>query len=116
MRQKGNTAPEKQIAFMKIIYLAFFFFFLLWKGKGLAMFTKPGDMLKLWFSSSDSKESACNTGDPGFIPELGRSPGEGNGYQPQYSCLQNSMDREVWQATVHGAAKSRTLLRDVVQL
>lgn len=50
MRQKGNTAPGKQIAFMKIIYLAFFFFPLLWKGKGLAMFTKPGDMLKLWFS------------------------------------------------------------------
>ena len=41
MRQKGNTAPEKQIAFMKIIYPGFFFFFfLLHKGKGLAMFTK----------------------------------------------------------------------------
>ena len=41
--------------------------------------------------SSDGKESACKVGDPGSIPELGRSPGEGNG-NPQYSCLENSMD------------------------
>ena len=43
---------------------------------------------------SDSKESACNAGDPGMIPGLGRSPGEGNGNTLQYSCLENSMDRE----------------------
>ena len=43
---------------------------------------------------SDCKESACNVEDPGSIPELGRSPGEGNGYQLQYSCLENSMDKE----------------------
>ena len=42
----------------------------------------------------DGKESACNTGDQGSIPGLGRSPGEGNGYPLQYSCLENSMDRE----------------------
>ena len=42
---------------------------------------------------SDSKVSACNAGDPGLIPGLGRSPGEGNGYPLQYSCLENSMDR-----------------------
>ena len=42
---------------------------------------------------SDSKESACNAGDSGSIPESGRSPGEGNGYPLQYSCLENSMDR-----------------------
>ena len=42
---------------------------------------------------SDGKESACNAGDPGSIPKLGRSPGEGNGYPLQNSCLQNSMDR-----------------------
>ena len=41
---------------------------------------------------SDRKESACNAGDPGLIPWLGRSPGEGNGYPLQYSCLDNSMD------------------------
>ena len=42
---------------------------------------------------SDGKESACNTGDPGSISELGRSPGEGNGNPLQYSCLENSIDR-----------------------
>ena len=39
---------------------------------------------------------------PGLIPGLGRSPGEGSGYPLQYSCLENSMDRGAWQATVHG--------------
>ena len=53
------------------------------------------------------KESACNAGDPGSIPDLGRSPEEENGYPPQYSCLENPMDREAWWATVHGVAKSR---------
>ena len=43
--------------------------------------------------SSAGKESICNVGDLGLIPGLGRSPGEGNGYPLQYSCLQNSMDR-----------------------
>ena len=46
------------------------------------------------------KESACNAGDLGSIPELGRSPGEGNGNPLQYSCLENPMDRGTWQATV----------------
>ena len=53
---------------------------------------------------SDSKESAYNAGDLGSIPGSGRSPGEGNGYPLQYSCLENPMDR-VWQATVHGVPK-----------
>ena len=43
---------------------------------------------------SDYKPSACNAGDPGLIPGLRRSPGEGNGNQLQYSCLENSMNRE----------------------
>ena len=59
---------------------------------------------------SDSKESACDTGDPGWIPGLGRSPGEGNGNPLQYSCLENPMDGGVWRATVHGVAKSPTRL------
>ena len=46
--------------------------------------------------SSAGKESICNWGDLGFIPGLGRSPGEGNGYPLQYSCLENSMDRGVF--------------------
>ena len=43
--------------------------------------------------SSDGKESVCNAGDLGSIPGLGRSPGGGHGYQLQYSCLENPMDR-----------------------
>ena len=61
-------------------------------------------------SSSVGKESACNAGDPGSIPGWGRSPGEGNGNPFQCSCLENPMDREAGQTTVHGVAKSRTRL------
>ena len=57
---------------------------------------------------SDGKESTCNAGDLGSIPGLGRSPEEGNGYPLQYSCLENSMDRGTWQATVHGVTKRQT--------
>ena len=48
---------------------------------------------------SDGKESAYNVGDLGLIPRLGRSPGGGNGYPLQYSCLENLKDRGAWQAT-----------------
>ena len=58
-------------------------------------------------SGSDGKESACNAEDQGSIPGLGRSPGEGNGNPLQYSFLENSLGRGAWQATVHGAVKSR---------
>ena len=58
----------------------------------------------------DNKESACNAGDLGSIPGLGRSPGEGNGYPLQYSCLENPMDRGAWRATVHGVLTSQTQL------
>ena len=61
---------------------------------------------------SDVKASACNAGDPGSIPGLGRSPGEGNGNPLQYPGLENSMDRGALSATVHGVAKSRTQLSD----
>ena len=56
---------------------------------------------------SDSKESTCNAGDKGSIPGLGRSPEEGNSNPLQYSCLENPMDGEAWQATVHGVTKSQ---------
>ena len=46
-----------------------------------------------FLGDSDSKESDCSAGTLGLIPGLGRSPGEGNGYLLQYSCLENSMDR-----------------------
>ena len=57
--------------------------------------------------NSVGKESTCNAGDPGSIPGLGRSPGEGKGYPLQYSGLENSMD-----CIVHGVAKSQTRLSD----
>ena len=59
----------------------------------------PGD--------SDGKESSCNAGHSGSIPGSGRSPGKGNGNPLQYSYLENPIDREPWQATVHGVAKSQ---------
>ena len=61
---------------------------------------------------SDGKQSFCNAGDPGSVPGLGRSPEEGNGYPLQYSCLENSMDRGAWWATIYGIAKSQTQLID----
>ena len=60
--------------------------------------------------SSNSKDSACNAGDPGLIPGSGRSSGEGIGNPLQYSCLENPMDRGDWWATVRGVAQSRTRL------
>ena len=63
-------------------------------------------MWYVWASlvGSDGKGSAWNAGDPGLFPGSGRSPGEGNGYPLQYSCLENSTDRGVWKTTVHGIA------------
>ena len=58
--------------------------------------------------SSNGKESACNAGDPGSIPGLGRSSGEGNGHPLQYSCLETPIDREAWKATVCGVTESDT--------
>ena len=63
-------------------------------------------------SSSNGKESACSVGDLGSIPGLERTPGEGHGNPLQYSCLDNSMDREAWWATVHVVTKSQTQLSD----
>ena len=69
--------------------------------------------MSLWGShkgfpcGSAGKESACNAGDLGSVPGLGRSPGEGKGYPFQYSGLENSMD-----SIVHGVAKSCTPLSD----
>ena len=66
--------------------------------------------LKSFPGVSDSKESVHNVGDPGLIPGSGRSPGEGNGNPLQYFCLENSMDRGAWLATVQGVTKSWTQL------
>ena len=55
--------------------------------------------------SSIGKESACNAGDRGSIPESERYPGEGNGNLLQYFCLENPMDRGAWRATIHGVVR-----------
>ena len=62
------------------------------------------------FGHSDGKESACNAGHPGSIPGSGRFPGERNGKPPQYSCLENSVDRGAWSGIAYGVAKSQTQL------
>ena len=54
------------------------------------------------------KAFASNAGNPGSVPGLGRSPGEGNGHPLQYSCLENPMDGGAWSAAVHRVAKSQT--------
>ena len=59
------------------------------------------------------KESACNAGNAGLIAGLGRSPGGGYGNTLQFSCLENSMDREAWWGTVHGVAKNWTQLKQL---
>ena len=64
--------------------------------------------LPWWLSD---KESACNAGDPGSIPGLGRSPGEGHGNPLQYSCLENPKDGGAWWATIHEVAESQTRLK-----
>ena len=73
-----------------------------------------GETGKQWDcpGGASGKESTYQLGDAGSIPGLGKSPGVGNGNPLQYSCLENSMDREAWQVTVHGVAKSLTQVSD----
>ena len=65
--------------------------------------------------SSDGKESACNAGDLGLIPGLGRASRGGYDNPLLYSCLENPMDRGAWRATVHGVTESQTRLSDSAQ-
>ena len=64
-----------------------------------------------FLGGTSGKESACNAGNPGSIPGLGRSPGGAHGNPFQYSCLENPMDRRAWRATVHRVTKSWTWLK-----
>ena len=65
-------------------------------------------LMQYFPGGSDSKESACNAGDLGSIPGLGRPPGEENCYPLQQSGLENSKDRGTWQTMVHRVTKSLT--------
>ena len=62
------------------------------------------------------EEFPCQAADVSLTPELGRSPGKGNGNPLQCSCLGNPMDRGAWQATVHGVAKKIRLLANILVL
>ena len=62
--------------------------------------------------SAAVQETACNAGDLGLIHGSGRAPGEGNGSPPQFSCLENPVDRGAWWATVHRVAESWTRFSD----
>ena len=83
----------------------------------LAVMNSPNFIIRFttWYSGfprgSGGKVSACNAGDLGSIPGSGRSPGEGNGNLLQYSCLENSMDCGLWQASVHRVTKESDMTK-----
>ena len=74
----------------------------------LPALTCPSVLHQGFPGGSDGKESACNVGDVGSIPGLGRSPGGGHSNPLQSSCLKNPVDRVAWRATVCGVSKSQT--------
>jgi len=67
-------------------------------------------LLFIFLGGAVDKDFPANAGDTGLTPGSGRSPGIGNGKSLQYSCLENSMDREARWATVHGVTKSQAQL------
>ena len=105
---RSSNSFEKLLAFKHKQDSVFFFFFAP-RGCFVNSF-----WLSSWevgfFDGSDDKESACNAGNLSSVLATGRCPGEGNGKPLQYSCLENSMHRGAWRATVHGVAKGWTRL------
>ena len=108
LRSSGHSSPSSfwcpqadERMLWWIIYLGFHWSSGQWKPSLLLFFFCNTVFIKWGFpSSSDSKDSACNTGDPASIPGSGRSPGEGNGKPLQYSGLENPMVRGAWQAAL----------------
>ena len=76
------------------------------------MFVSPVSFCQAALVAQTVKNLPAVQENPSSIPAPGRCPGGGNGNPLQYSCLETSMDREAWRATVHGVAKSRTRLSD----
>ena len=77
---------------------------------GLLRLPEQNNRPRGFLGGSDGKESVCNAGDLGLVPGLGNPPGGGCGNSLQDPCLEKSMDRGAWQATVHGVTKSQTRL------
>ena len=107
------------LTFFEFYCIIFFFLQCKWKkskedkavlgfwGECVKSTSKTTKRFKPDHGGSVVKNPPANAGDAGSIPVLGRSPGEGKGYPPQYSCLGNPTDREAWWATVHGVAKEQ---------
>ena len=79
----------------------------------MMMIYRRAAVLQRFPGGSAVKNPPASAGDVGSIPGSGRSPGEENGNPLQYFCLENPMDREAWQAAIHGVTKSRTQLSDL---
>ena len=100
-----NNILMTDIQITLIVFFFFFFFVSYYLTQVLMTSSEPPEGL---LGGSGSKDSACNAGDLGLISGSGRFPREGHGNPLQYSCLENSMDRGVWQATVYEVAESAT--------
>ena len=101
--------PMTALIFLHLNFRIPLWWFFYWKLERICSYPK---MREGFPGGSDSKESACNAGDLGSIPGLGRSSGEENGNLLQYSGLEKSMDRGAWQVAVHGVTESWTQLSD----
>ena len=88
----------------------------IWKTMAKSVCCYKFTLSKDFPGGSDGKAPVHNAGDPGSIPGLGRSPGEGNGTLLQYSCLENPMEGGAWWATVHGVTNSQIRLSDFTSL
>ena len=120
---EGSPLGTSHYQMTSLLCSLLFLFWCCWKRK-VCFIEEPSNSGKRWAcvqtpalhillhheSFSDGKESTCKAGDMGSIPGLGRSPGEGDGYPLQYSCLENPIDRGAWWAIVYGDAKSQTQL------
>ena len=94
----------------EIHYSIYYWMFVLVKITVKNLMCHISDILVGFLAPNRGKEPACQAGDTDLIPELGRSPGEGNGNPLQYSCLENPMERGTWWATILGVAKSQIQL------
>ena len=103
------VSSDAKINLMSLLdHVLKFSFYLVTSGVSVPPYLRPAYDFKASLVAQMVKNLPANAEDPGLISGLGRSPGEGNGYPLQYSCLANSKDRGACQATVYGVAKSWT--------